>query len=299
MTHDATTASPTREPFELTAEDGWRLRGELLLPPAPRAVAVCGHAMMVDRRTLDRPPGAGLVSTLAAHGIAVVWPDLRGHGQSGPRADAGGDWTYDDLVADVPVLLRLARERVPGVRTAAVGHSLFGHVTLAHLARHPDTPLDALVLIGGNVSNPRWRRRPLSWSAKLAGATLMAGLTAPFGRLPVRRLRYGTDDEARGYVADFLRMAVRAEWRARDGFDYYAVLPRVRTDVLALVGADDRHMAPLADVEDLLAPVARKRIEVVGRRSGLAFDPGHMALVLDPRCRPAWERAARFITDGQ
>jgi hypothetical protein len=46
-------ASAQSEPFEITCADGWRLRGELRLPPSPRAVAVVGHAMMVDRRTLD------------------------------------------------------------------------------------------------------------------------------------------------------------------------------------------------------------------------------------------------------
>ncbi|HUS66034.1 MAG TPA: alpha/beta fold hydrolase [Kofleriaceae bacterium] len=254
-----------------------------------------GHAMMVDRKTLDRPRGAGVVAQLAAGGVAVLCVDLRGHGESGPRASDGGDWTYDDLVADVPLFLDEARRRFPGLPLSAVGHSLFGHVTLAHLSRHPETALDGLVMLAGNVCNPSWRRHPIGWAQKAALVEVMHGLTRVYGRLPVERLRFGSDDESPSYVDDFTRMARRAVWRARDGFDYYAALDRVRTPVFALVGAGDRLMAPERDVRGLLHRVPRAILEVVGRGSGLPYDPGHMDLVLDPRCQPVWERARRFV----
>src|SRR5690349_3080658 len=95
-----------REPFAVACADGWVLHGEVVVGAPPVAVAVVSHAMMVDRRTLDRPRGRGLVSSLAAGGIACVVADLRGHGNSGPRAGEGGDWSYDDLVElDVPTLV--------------------------------------------------------------------------------------------------------------------------------------------------------------------------------------------------
>ncbi len=59
-------------------DDGWILRGQRM--PGPGPVVVCGHAMMVDRRTLDRPRGAGLASALAEAGLDVVMMDARGHG---------------------------------------------------------------------------------------------------------------------------------------------------------------------------------------------------------------------------
>ncbi len=283
-------------PFEVACADGWTLRGELRSPPAPKAVAVVGHAMMVDRRTLDRPREAGLVSRLASGGVAVVWPDLRGHGESGPRPEEGGDWSYDDLVEqDVPALVGFARARFPGLPCFAIGHSLFGHVVLAHLARHPDLPLDGLVMLAGNAPNPDWRKRPLSWLKKGALIEAMHAFTLALGRLPIRRLGLGTDDEPRGYIADFSRMWRLPDWRARDGFSYFAALGQVRTPILALTGAADRLLAPHEDVRGLMSEVPHATVEVVGKQSGLSFDPDHMGLVLDARARPVWDRVLAFV----
>lgn len=296
-----TPTAVSREPFTVVCADGWTLRGEVVSPggsgAAPAvAVAVVSHAMMVDRRTLDRPRGHGLVSHLAARGIACVHADLRGHGKSGPRAEEGGDWGYDDLVEqDVPALVGFARARFPGLPLATVGHSLFGHVALAHVARHPQAPIDALVMLACNVSHPHWNERPLSRYTKAALIEAMGLITRVFGRLPVRRMRYGTDDEARGYVRDFLRNGRAAHWRARDGFDYWDALPSVKRPLYALVGAGDRLMSPAADARDLALRVPGAEFHVVGRGSGLPFDPDHMGLVLDERARPAWDQAATFI----
>jgi predicted alpha/beta hydrolase len=289
-----------QEDLEVVCDDGWRLRGELLLPDsAPRAVAIVGHAMMVDRRTLDRPRGAGLVSRLVEHGLAVVWPDLRGHGRSGPRAEAGGRWCYDDLVDhDVPSLLAWTRARLPGVRCVAVGHSLFGHVTLAHLTRHPEAPLDGLVLIACNYCHPEWGRRRLAYVERGVMIGVMAGLAHAFGRFPTRRLRFGSDDEATPFVDDFVRGWSRLDWRARDGFSYAANRARVRTPVLSLLAAGDRHLAPPDEARTLVTGLTGPvRVEVCGRASGLPFDPDHMGIVIDPRARPVWDRAAAFALD--
>jgi predicted alpha/beta hydrolase len=249
--------------------------------------------MMVDRRTLDRPRGGGLLSFLVERKFAVVSCDLRGHGKSGPRADDGGNWSYDDLVErDVPALVDFARARFPGLPVVALGHSLFGHVTLAHLARHPSLPLDGLVMLAGNVSNPTWRRRPIAWAQKAALIQVMAAVTAVVGRLPARRLRMGTDDEARGYVLQFVSNGLTARWRARDGFDYFAALERVRVPVLAIASDGDRLYSPPEDVRGLMSAVPTARVEVL--RDG----PSHMGIVLDANsARPAWELAARFIDE--
>jgi predicted alpha/beta hydrolase len=284
----------TREPLELKMADGWILRGEWLLPEKPRAVALLGHAMMVDRRTLDRPRGRGLASTLAERGCAVAVLDLRGHGESGPHAAEGADWGYDELVRDVPWIARQAGARFPSLPRIAVGHSLFGHVALAHLSRKGGA-LDRLVMLACNVNNPTWRWSPLLWAEKAAYIAAMAATARIFGYVPIRRLGRGSDDESRRYADDFLRNARGPSWRSRDGFDYFAALPRVSTPILAIVGAGDRMMSPPGDVQRLMACVPTATVEIVGRGSGLDFDPGHMQLVLDERCRPVWERVARWI----
>lgn len=286
------------EPIEVRCSDGWVLRGEIREPAGEtHAVAVVSHAMMVDRRTLDRPRGRGLVSHLVDHGIAVVTADLRGHGQSGPRAADGGDWGYDDLVEhDVPALLSHAAARFPALPRFAVGHSLFGHVTLAHLARYPDTELDGLVMIAGNVANPEWRRRPLSRWKKGVLIEAMHALVAVRGFFPTRRLKRGTDDEAARYVGDMARMWRLSDWRSRDGFSYAAALPQVRTPLCAIVSPGDTLYSPPADVRGVLAGVGGPvEIIEVGTASGLPFDPDHMQLVLDEKMRPAWDHAVQFM----
>jgi oxygen-independent coproporphyrinogen-3 oxidase len=286
----------TREPFTVVCADGWRLRGDLVSGPSPRAVAIVSHAMLVDRRTLDRPRGRGLVSQLAARGVACVWADLRGHGNSGPRADEGGDWGYDDLVeGDVPALVGWARARFPSLPLACVGHSLFGHVALAHVARHPDVAVDGLALLACNAPNPDWTRRPLTYALKRSLLELAALMVRLRGRLPARRLGLGSDDEPAGYSRDFVRNTRAAAWRARDGFSYFDALPSVTRPLLAMAGAGDGFMAPAADVRGLVAAVPRLDFRVVGRCSGLAFDPDHMGIVLDERARPAWDQLADFI----
>jgi alpha-beta hydrolase superfamily lysophospholipase len=177
----------------LTCDDGWILQGEVLTPENPRAVAIVGHAMMVDRRTLRQ-----LVAHLVEQQIAVVWFDLRGHGESGPLPRDGGRWCYDDLVEDVPQLIRFARERFPELPLMIVGHSLFGHATLAHLTRHPATRLDKLVLLASNFVHPEWNWRALA--DKGAPILLMSAITRAVGYFPVRLMKLGTADEAAPYV---------------------------------------------------------------------------------------------------
>jgi predicted alpha/beta hydrolase len=278
----------------ITCGDGWVLRGEVLTPERPRAVAVVSHAMMVDRRTLDRPRGRGLVSHLRQQGIAVVWVDLRGHGQSGPRAEAGGRWNYDDLVErDVPALLEFARTRFPGLPLSCVGHSLFGHAALAHLCRHPEAPIDRLVMLACNYVHSGWGLRALADKGVLL--VLMGALTRFYGRFPTRRIKLGTDDEAAPFVEDFLRNLKRRDWRARDGFSYAAARWRVKTPILAIAGAGDRMMAPPAEARSLVSSCANVQFHIAGRKTGLPFDPGHMAVAMDERCRPLWDQIAEFI----
>ena len=54
-------------------------------------------------------------------------------------------------------------------------------------------------------------------------------------------------------------------------------------------------MSPPADARAVAERVPGARFHVVGRHTGLPFDPDHMGLVLDERARPAWDQAADFI----
>jgi predicted alpha/beta hydrolase len=278
--------------FMVTCRDGWRLHAEIVAPKSARAVAVVGHAMFVNRRTLDRR-GRGLASHLSSRGIAVISFDLRGHGESRPTAAQGGRWGYDDLVeGDVPAMAAFAREHFPSLPLTVVGHSLFAHAALAHLTRHA-APFDKLVMLASNYVHSEWRLR--SYADKGSMIIAMNAITRAVGYFPVRRMKLGSDDEAAPFVFDFWRNLRRREWHSRDGFSYDRARTKVVTPILSIAGAGDRMLAPPEDAYTLVASCPNSRFDVAGRRSGLPFDPGHMELVLDERCRPVWDQAADFI----
>jgi len=306
-------AAIARSSHDVRCGDGWRLAVEVVSPARPLAVVIAGHAMMVDRRTLDvGPPGeGGLVSELSRRGLAVVWPDLRGHGRSGPLAAEGGRWSYDELVEhDVPALAAFAGERFPGLPLAAVGHSLFGHAALGHALLHPGWRPAALVLLAANVWMRRCEPRLLRWLAKRALVEAGGVIAEAVGYFPTRRLRIGSADEALPYYEQ-LRDCVRAnDWRTRDGRSYLAQLPSLGVPLLAIAGAGDRLLGDPRCTARFVGAAPGHEHVTVGRRTtveagtvgrwqdlALPLDPDHMQLAIDPRCRPLWARIADWVID--
>lgn len=281
---------------EVLCVDGWCLKADVLVPEAPRAAALLGHAMMADRRTLDAK-GDGLASHLERRGIAVVAADLRGHGASGPSAAAGGRWSYDDLVeADTRALLEFVARRFPGLRRVVVGHSLFGHVALAHAIRHPQETADAFVLLSANIWAPRWEPEIGLRLAKRAVLETGLAIARTVGYLPARRLRMGSCDEALAFWQQMTHWQRHNDWYADDGFSYLAHARRLQRPMLALVGAGDHLLCRPVAARRFYAELPSAKLEVVGRTTGLGYDPDHMDLVADPRSRPLWDRIADFIT---
>lgn len=271
---------------------GWSLAvSEFPARGQPRGVVVAGHAMMANRRTLDRPRGQGLASTLAEAGLHVYTFDVRGHGESKPAAADGGRWIYDDIVnGDVPAMVAWARDRHPDLRLGLLGHSLIGHASLLWLGITPEAPVDALVLYATNLWIPQCETRRARWLRKRATLAMWLLLSRPFGYFPARRLRMGTDDEPLSLVKDFRRWATSGGCaRLSDGVDYLAGRERVKQPVLAFVGEKDDLLCVEECCARFLAPVPNHTIRSV---------PGadHMTLVTRDSSRPAWqETAAWFI----
>jgi predicted alpha/beta hydrolase len=208
--------------ISVRCDDGWILRGERMAGRGP--VVVCGHAMMVDRRTLDRPRGAGLASTLADAGLDVVVLDIRGHGESGPRAERGGRWSYDDIVRqDVPAMVRLGRSIARDRQVVILGHSLFGHAAMiaAGIGEAPD----AIVAYAPNLWARHLEPSPLARVAKAGVLGAWSAITRLSGYFDAPRLGLGTDAEAEAYVAQFASMWKRDRLASPDGaIDYEAAL---------------------------------------------------------------------------
>ncbi len=284
--------SDRRAPVDILTEDRWHLRGEHLVPVSPVGVCVVlGHAMMVDRRTLDRPQGRGLASTLCARGMDVLAFDVRGHGESGPSARDGGRWTYEDIVRhDVPALVAFARAHFPHHRIAVVGHSLVGHAALFAAGAFPRSAPDTIVGLAVNLWLPRFepsRRRRAMKGALLAAWELT---TRARGRFPARALRVGTDDEPEPYVRQFRRVWQNDAFVGADGTDYCAALARVRVPVLAVTSRGDRLLAHPEAVARFLGAIPR---ELVTQR--VVDVGGHMALVASERSAPVWRDVADWL----
>ncbi|MEZ4296557.1 MAG: alpha/beta fold hydrolase [Polyangiaceae bacterium] len=293
-----TTPIETR-PFTARTDDGVTLRGDLLCPPAPRAVVLTLHAMMVNRRTMDRPAGRGLASTLAEAGLAVANLDFRAHGDSRPRVTEGALPTYDDYVLhDVPAMLTALRAAFPGLPVAVVGHSLGGHVTLITSGLLPERAPDALVMLGANLWLPACEPSPLRRLAKRATLTAFVTIARALGTFDAPRLRFGTEAESLPYVEQFVTFWRTDALRSRDGtLDYAAAIARARLPILSVASEGDRLLAHPASVRAFLARAHAARVTHRTVRPGDLSPraPDHMGLVTSPASRPLWDDIARWL----
>lgn len=285
-----------------TTPDGWTLHVRELLPNGrPIGMAVVGHAMMVDGRTLVREDRGTFVDALLDAGFWVLVPDLRGHGRSGPLAPEG-EWNYDDIVDDVGVLLRLARELAPDLPTYLVGHSLFGHASLAWLGQNPAAEVAGLVMIAVDVWNPRrepsWIRR---WRKRLT-YEVSCWVAQRAGYFPARRLKQGSNDESLAYWMQARRWIRQSRWTSADGrVDYDAARHRVSTPTLHVLSEGDRIYAHPASAAGLSAPLRRRELVVLGRahmpRPLAESAPDHMPIITadTPENRAVWAWIADWM----
>lgn len=288
-----------RTKVRVETDDGWRLAVEEQHPEcAPLGVVVCGHAMMCDRRTLDRPNG-GLGTALRDAGFIVWLCDLRGHGESGPRASRRTDISYDDYVLrDIPALVRAARATYPELPLAVVGHSLTGHAAAAAISQTPGLPVDALVSLGGNVWLPSLEPETWRWVVKRVLLEIFGLSGQLVGRVPVRGLRMGTDDEGATYARQFAMNARNDRWASADGTrDYLVGLQRLTLPVLSVAGAADRWLCHPDSARRWLARAISARVtyRAVGERPGDPADIDHMGLVLNPEMAPVWSEIGDWL----
>jgi len=257
--------------------------------------------MMANRRSLDRPRGAGLASQLAAAGHHVYTLDLRGHGESAPAASRAVDWSYDEIVdIDLPLAIDTVHARHPELPLALIGHSLSAHGGAACLGRHPELPVSLLVLLSANVWLPQLEPSAALRLAKRQLTRAWRLVTDGAGYFPARALRLGTDDEARTYVRQLCDWVLRGRWSDRSGcVDYLAALPNVRVPTLQINGRGDRLLSRTACARRFAAALTGTAVTfweaTATECEGL--EPDHMALVTDVRCRAVWARLERWLRE--
>jgi predicted alpha/beta hydrolase len=295
-------SAPRKTSFETTTRDGWTLRGDWLEPACePSAAVVLAHAMFVNRKTLDRPAGGGLASTLVGHGFAVLNADLRGHGESGPRADEGASYSYDAFVQeDIPALVRAARARFSNKPVVVVGHSLGAHAAAISAGLLPESAPDALVAIAGNLWAPQFDRSAVRRFAK---KTIFAGwraLAEKKGYFDPAPLRVGNNPEPLAYVRQFVRMYNDDRIASDDGaIDYGDALARATLPIFSVASDGDRLLGHPDCVAAFFRACPRARVT---HRRVVDFDhhgraPDHMGLVTDLASKPIWHEIGTWIAE--
>ncbi len=283
-------------PWSVTTDDGWTLRGDLYEPAGDAiGVVLLGHAMMVDRRTMDRPRGEGIGAHLAGAGFVVFNVDFRGHGES-LRPDSPA-YSFDDIVQrDIPALFAALAERFGDLPRSLVGHSLGVHAGLPGVALLPHGTIDASVAFAPNLWMPkleqsRWRR--MKKGTQLAFFDLASRRS---GFFDPSRFGMGKSRIARAYVEQF-----REAWRT-DGLrdasgevDYEAAIAELAIPILAVTSEGDALMAHPDAAEAWMGLFESADVTIRRVARDEAFVPDHMGYVIQPAARPLWEEAALFL----
>jgi alpha-beta hydrolase superfamily lysophospholipase len=279
--------------LEARTADGVTLRIDRVRASGmPRGVVVCLHAMMTDGRYFGARrntsgPYDSFACAIARAGYDVLVADFRGHGRSVPPRAGHDDWSFDDLVElDLPAIVAAAAEasKCAPDDLVILGHSLGGLVTTAGIGTKRIAPPRLVVLPATAV----WLLGPDGPLSRRAIMAAYRGVTALFGKAPIRAMRTGTADEAATYVDQLTRWSRSNRWTSLRGIDYLATLPTITTPVLPLVGAGD-WMCTAVDATGFAKWIpSAAPVRVVGRKHGDPLDPDHFQLFTRHEMRPVW-----------
>jgi predicted alpha/beta hydrolase len=243
-----------------------------------RGAVVCLHAMMTDGRYFGARRDGSFAAELAASGLDVYVADFRGHGRSVPPHAGEDDWSFDDLVEhDLPAILQLAADTsgLPPEQLSIIGHSLGGLVASAGLGIGKIPSPKRLVLAATSVWLGESTRRRAIMAA-------YRGVTALFGRAPIRALRAGTADESVSYVGQLTSWSMQGRWNSLRGVDYMVALETITAPTFAFAGAGDWMCKP-SDAEAIARRIRTcGPLRIVGRKYGDRLDPDHFQLFTRP-----------------
>ncbi|SEE25205.1 Predicted alpha/beta hydrolase [Streptomyces sp. 2231.1] len=222
---------------------------------APRAVVVICPALGVNASYYGP-----FRAHLARRGIATVAVDLRGQGDSRPRAGRHTRHGYHELATrDWPAVIRATRDRFhPDVPLFLLGHSIGGQVSVLHAAHDPKSADGVILVAAGSVDH-----RGFSGSARLrvlAATHFIAAVASLWGYWPGHRLGFGGRQSAL-LMRDWARICRTGRFApAGADFDYEAAMPGATLPVLAVSVEGDR-LAPRRAVDRLCAKLPSATID--------------------------------------
>lgn len=272
--------------WTVLTDDGCELGVKVTEPIGPvQGEVLVLPAMMVDVRSLDRPPGGGLASVLAEEGFRVHRADLRGRGMS-----PVSDFTYEDLVyRDLPALVEALPD--PWV----LGHSLGGHVTAASWGAGCIAP-HGLIGFGANVWMPSLepsRRRRLA-----KGLTMRVARRSVrhLGGFPASRVGIGPVDEPAGYAGDLTRFWFQDRWSDRAGRDWMPGLKTIDGPALMVCSEGDALLAHPDGATAFAAGIPGVEVwRLKDGDLGMPHAPSHMEMGVDPLAEPLWRAVAEWM----
>ncbi len=222
--------------LRFTLSDGAVLPARVWRAQGPeRAVVLALHGFNDSRDAWELP-----APVLAARGITVYAPDLRGFGEAPMR----GRWVgTDQMVSDAAELARLVAAREPGVPLYLMGESMGGAILMC-LAARPDAPPVAGTILLAPAVWSRQQMSPLLTVSLWTAATLLPDWELTGNELPLHIV--ATDNRDALYRLAFDPLTLRSTRvgslhglvdlmsRAQDS------VPRMRGPVLIAYGGHDQ-----------------------------------------------------------
>lgn len=231
-----------------------RLRLHWYQDPDPAAPMVVIWPAMGVPAGYYRP----FATALGEAGLSVVAVDLRGTGDSTPRATRASRYGYAELTGDVAAVLDAVKPYRDGRRLILLGHSLGGQACLLHLARAGGGDVDALALVA--VGLPHWRAYPARLRLGVLGMT--QGIGAAAALLGVWPGWGFGGRQSRGVIRDWAYTARTGRFPHQHGVEVEAALAAVRTPVLAVSLERDRY-TPMSIVDHLVGKLAAAPVQRV------------------------------------
>ncbi len=226
-----------------------------------------------------------LAKALAAQGLQVYAPDIRGHGETGRRGDIDYTGQLDDDLED---FVTSTQRQHPGARTVLLGLSAGGGYALHAAASRNGSLFERAVLLAPMLGAhaPTFRKEARAWARPFIPRYIAISILKRFGihaldGLPV--IAFAIDPARAHLLAGTYSLRLLRAFATRN---YVRDLKQARIPLHILVGAEDE----LFDAEQFEPAVHAVQPDI-----SVTVIPGvnHMGMIADARAVPAIAEALR------